>query len=115
MKRRTRLTQAQWKAHIEAWQHSGGTQAAYCREHDLTDKVFSLWKRRFQKQNALGVPIPDNPKSSSSDFVPVKITRQSSGQDQILLRLPSGIEMQLTTAALNGLNPKVVSDLCQIR
>ena len=48
MPRRIRRTPAQWQAHIEAWQASGLSQAAYCRNHDLNDKIFSLRKRQLK-------------------------------------------------------------------
>ena len=115
MKSRKRLTQAQWKAHIEAWQQSGGTQADYCRKHGLTDKVFSLWKRRFQRENVIDASDPTRSKPKATDFVPIKVVSQSPSQDQILLRLPNGIELQLSVANFNSLNANVVSDLCQIR
>ena len=31
----------QWKNHIEAWQSSGLSQAAYCRQHQLNYSTFS--------------------------------------------------------------------------
>ena len=115
MKSRKRLTQAQWKAHIESWQQTGGTQADYCRKHGLTDKVFSLWKRRFQRENVIDASDPTRSKPKATDFVPIKVVSRSTDQDQILLRLPNGIELQLAVATFNGLKANVVSDQCQIR
>ena len=31
------------RIHIEAWQTSGMSQAAYCREHGLNTKTFGNW------------------------------------------------------------------------
>ncbi len=31
------------RIHIEAWQNSGMSQAAYCRKHDLNTKTFGNW------------------------------------------------------------------------
>lgn len=115
MKSRKRLTQAQWKAHIEAWQQSGITQTAYCRKHGLTDKVFSLWKRRLQRANSDDVSPLSGSEPTIADFLPVNVVSNATSQGQILLRLPNGIELQLAVAALNSLNAKVISDLCQIR
>ena len=115
MKSRKRLTQAQWKAHIEAWQQSGGTQTAYCRKHGLTDKVFSLWKRRLQREISDDASPLSCSKPTTAEFLPINVVSQSPGQGHVLLRLPNGIELQLAVAALNGLNAKVVSDLCLIR
>ena len=39
-----------WKAHIEAWQGSGLSQAAYCRQHQLTYTTFSARLCEFRAQ-----------------------------------------------------------------
>ena len=50
-----------WKRHIEAWQASGLTQAAYCREHGLNANTFSArrhdWRRRASAARAGVVPV----------------------------------------------------------
>ncbi|BCG64958.1 MAG: hypothetical protein methR_P2753 [Methyloprofundus sp.] len=33
-----------WPIHIEHWEASGQSQAAYCRQHDLCPQKFSYWK-----------------------------------------------------------------------
>ena len=35
-----------WPIHIEYWQASGQSQAAYCRQHDLCPQKFGYWKRK---------------------------------------------------------------------
>ncbi|HIG66101.1 MAG TPA: hypothetical protein EYQ43_11275 [Methyloprofundus sp.] len=35
-----------WPIHIEHWQASGQSQAAYCRQHDLCPQKFNYWKRK---------------------------------------------------------------------
>ena len=35
----------QQQKHVEAWQASGLSQAAYCREHKLNAKIFFNWLR----------------------------------------------------------------------
>jgi hypothetical protein len=37
-----------WPVHIEQWQLSGLSQAAYCRLHDLSPHQFNYWKRKSQ-------------------------------------------------------------------
>jgi len=34
--------------HIEAWQSSGLSQAAYCREHKMNSKTFGNWLRIYR-------------------------------------------------------------------
>ena len=36
-----------WRGHLAAWGKSGLSQAAYCRQHGLTQNDFSWWKRRI--------------------------------------------------------------------
>lgn len=36
-----------WQSHIEAWQSSGLSQAAYCKESDLIIHRFGYWKRKL--------------------------------------------------------------------
>ena len=35
-----------WPIHIEHWQTTEQSQAAYCRQHDLCPQKFSYWKRK---------------------------------------------------------------------
>ena len=37
-----------WPIHIEQWQVSGLSQAAYCRLHDLCPQKLNYWKRKSQ-------------------------------------------------------------------
>jgi hypothetical protein len=41
---------AHWQTHIEAWQSSGLSQAAYCRQHQLTYTTFSARLCEFRAQ-----------------------------------------------------------------
>jgi len=36
-----------WKKHVEAQPQSGQTQIAYCKQHGISDKAFTYWKRRL--------------------------------------------------------------------
>lgn len=47
-----------WQSHIEAWQSSGLTQAAYCKENDLIIHRFGYWKRKLL-DTPLVTPEPD--------------------------------------------------------
>lgn len=56
--------QSYWKKHITAWQDSGLSQAAYCREHGLSIKVFGYHKRKFasvsEVQEVIAAPLIPN-------------------------------------------------------
>jgi hypothetical protein len=49
---------AHWKTHIDAWQNSGLSQAAYCRQHQLTYPTFSARLCEFRAQAKLSPPAP---------------------------------------------------------
>lgn len=76
------------RIHIEAWQTSGMTQAAYCREHGLNTKTFGNWVRKHRAGQVI-----------RSEFVPVTIkpmsvpanTLRLRGQGDHVLELPSTV------------------------
>ncbi len=62
--------------HIKAWQASGFSQAAYCREHDLNSKTFGNWLRTYrdvQKHNQRTSLIPVTIKTTVSAAAPLKL------------------------------------------
>ncbi|MBK7491028.1 MAG: IS66 family insertion sequence element accessory protein TnpB, partial [Nitrosomonas sp.] len=44
------------RIHIEAWQTSGMSQAAYCREHGLNTKTFGTWVRKHRADQVIRSP-----------------------------------------------------------
>ena len=82
----------QWCRHVEAWRESGLNQADYCRQQGLNPKTFSAWARR-------ALPID---KSTSLDvvFVPVtpSLPAATAEASVIMLRLPHGAQLELSTA-----------------
>ena len=63
-----RRTKAQWQTIVAHQSQSGLTAAAYCREHGINPKTFSLRKRQFTQQHD---SFADHPRPT---FVPVKIS-----------------------------------------
>lgn len=80
-----------WTHHIEAWQASGLSQNAYCREHGLKPNQLCYWKRKLTTAKmGAGVtsPVP------STAFVPLTVNTSASQSSQSLcLRLPNGCEL----------------------
>ena len=58
--------------HIEAWQSSSLSQAAYCREHKLNSKTFGNWLRIYRTEQldsqapAAMIPVNIKPAISST-------------------------------------------------
>ena len=64
-----------WKRHIKEWGRSGITQTEYCRQHKLSTKSFTYWKRRLKQKTPVSfVPVQLKPEArimldNSSEFV----------------------------------------------
>lgn len=51
-----------WKRHIEECSRSGRSQAEYCRQHKLSAKSFTYWKRRLRERSSVSfVPVAVKP------------------------------------------------------
>lgn len=77
------------RIHIEAWQTSGMSQAAYCREHGLNTKTFGNWVRKHRAGRIIGsaalVPVTIKPMPMPAN------TMRLRGQDDHVLELPPTI------------------------
>lgn len=84
-----------WKDHIEAWQASGLTQAAYCRQQRLNPGTFSSRLREYRASPAVGeapglIPIRLEPEVASLALPsPPLILRLASGHG---LEVPASVE-----------------------
>lgn len=53
-----------WKQHIEEYSRSGTSQAEYCRQHKLSAKSFTYWKRRLRQKSLVSfVPVQVKPET----------------------------------------------------
>ncbi len=97
-----------WFQHIEAWQQSQLSQSEYARQHGLSIKSFSYYRRRFvqehqQSQQEPSVPllpvsvVPEEPVGSPAQTVP-GITLSSPGGFRI--ELAPGFDSQALQAVL---------------
>jgi hypothetical protein len=75
-----------WINHIEAWQRSGLTQAAYCRGRDLNYHTFSARLSDYRKSH----------KNSLPTLIPVQIP--VSAGEVIVLRLDRSPRLELPTS-----------------
>ena len=72
--------------HIEAWQSSGLSQVAYCRQHQLNSKTFSNWLRIYRSRQVA---------SAASTLIPVEIKPEPSPPELLCLRWPQGHTLEL--------------------
>ena len=74
---------AHWKNHIEAWQSSGLSQAAYCRQQGLNAQSFSNQLHAFRSQ------CPTKPQA----LIPVQI--QHPQPEMMTLQFVQGHRLEL--------------------
>lgn len=72
--------------HIEAWQLSGLSQVAYCRQYGLNSKTFSSWLQAYRSQQV---------SSAAPTLIPVEIKVEASAPGSLFLRSPQGHTLEL--------------------
>lgn len=79
---------AHWKTHIDAWQSSGLSQAAYCRQHQLVYSTFSarLCELRAQaKSSSSATPV----------LLPIHVQPPPSPEVSLILHHAKGHRLEL--------------------
>ncbi len=96
------MQQHEKQAHVNAWQNSGLTKAAYARQHGINSKTFGRWCRHLQ----LNVKVKDKPA-----LVPVTLQAETALplSDVMILRLSSGHRLDLPLS----ISPRWVAELLQ--
>lgn len=79
---------AHWKAHINAWQSSGLSQASYCRQHQLTYSTFSARLCEFRVQAKTSPPAP-------SVLLPIHVQAPLSQEASLVLHHARGHRLEL--------------------
>ena len=73
-----------WESHVEQWQNSDHSQAAYCRSHNLKAHQFYHWRRR--------ILAPQNEVS----FLPVTLSGTlAQNHPTVRIRTPSGFTIEI--------------------
>jgi hypothetical protein len=75
--------------HIEAWQASSLSQAAYCREYKLNSKTFGNWLRIYRTEQ-MDFQVP-------AAMIPVNIKPAISSTSALYLHGSGGHTLQLPT------------------
>jgi hypothetical protein len=74
-----------WRRHLAAWRDSGQSQAAYCRQEDLSLPCFGYWRGKLDT-----VPSPSPPA-----LLPIVVSEVSTSIDRIEVELPNGLMVRL--------------------
>lgn len=73
--------QERQEGHIKAWQASGLSQAAYCRDHGLNSKTFGNWLRTYRDMQKFNQP---------NLLIPAKVTPAAPVSGYLRLRCSGG-------------------------
>lgn len=92
-----------WREHVTQWRSSGLTQAAYCRQHDLSPHRLGYYKRKYSTSL---VPVKHEP----SAFVSVQIQPEPQHHDPLTLHFTNGL--RLSGIAQNNIT--VVKQLAEL-
>ena len=85
MRRRSPERVRVWRDLLGAWQRSGQTVNAFCRDRKLTRSNFDRWRR------ILAAEPTRSKASSSSTFVPLRVVAEPMAE----VVLPSGVVVRL--------------------
>lgn len=81
---------AYWRKHIAAWERSGLSKAAYCRQHGLCANTMCTWRKRLAKATV---------KSEKQAFVelvrPETVPAPSASIEPLEIRFPSGCTVRV--------------------
>lgn len=76
-----------WQQHITAWQASGLSGMAYCRQESLTYSQFVYWRRKLvAAQTVWDAPEPGG-------FARVAAVAEASGPQGLSVSLPGGVSV----------------------
>jgi hypothetical protein len=81
-----------WQEQVEAWQTSGLSGQAFCKQHDLSYHRFVYWRRKQSRTQ------PD-PSASAAGFVRVTQAQPASPDRELTLVLPNGVSITGIQAA----------------
>jgi hypothetical protein len=90
---------AAMQSHIEQWQSSSLSQAAYCKEHGIKPHIFSYYKKKFSSDSEVA--------KYSSHLIPVKLVANdaplgsnlssSSGPGVLRLTHANGFSLEINS------------------
>lgn len=72
------INRQRWLEHIQAWEQSGLTQQAFCKQHHLGLASFQRWRRIFMMAETSNT-------SSSVTFLPVNVVEPGASSLAVLI------------------------------
>ncbi len=78
-----------WRRHLAAWRDSGQSQAAYCRQEDLSLPCFGYWRGKLGTVSS----------PSTAALLPIVVSEVSTSIDRIEVELPNGLQVRLSVGS----------------
>ena len=94
------MAKTDWARHIEAWQGSGLSQAAYCRQQGLSTAYFSQRLRAGRAAAAVGV---------GPALIPVRVEPAVSAGEPVVLHSGQGQRLAMPASV----SPRWLAELLQ--
>ena len=82
------------REHVEAWQRSGTTMAAYCRKINMNAKAFEYWRRKFARPEE----ATNSCDASPLKFVPVTINKKKEEDWYCSISAPTASPLKLNVS-----------------
>jgi hypothetical protein len=98
-----------WADQLSAWEQSGLSQAAFCRERGLSSGSFAWWKRQLHKPDGHGPTRRGRSTKRSEQFVEVRLADTSSRLPYEIV-LAGGRSIRISSR----FDPEVLSHLIQV-
>jgi hypothetical protein len=83
-----------WQDHITAWQGSGLSQVAYCKQHEIKFHNFAYWRNRLSPA-----------KTPSAKLMKLGAMPVSS---RVMMNLPLGVRLELSASDRPAVLPAVL-------
>ena len=80
---------------LAQWQQSGTTLAAFAREQGMSAPRLYWWRRRLQRPKAGTRALT----AAVSTLVPAKVVARSDSGAAVMIRLASGVEIEISNAS----------------
>jgi len=93
------MAKTDWARYIEAWQGSGLSQAAYCRQQGLSAAYFSQRLRAYRAAPVVSAPA----------LIPVRVEPAVSAGESVVLHWGQGQRLELPAAV----SPRWLAELLQ--
>jgi transposase-like protein len=90
----------EWTEHdarlvLAQWQQSGTTLAAFARAQGMSAPRLYWWRRRLQRPKAVARALT----AAVATLVPAKVVARVDSGAAVTIRLPSGVEIEISNAS----------------